>query len=77
MQNFVSLALYTSDDALLTDAYKRAMEVVVFSDEVQEDGIHRDGSFLQHSGILYNGNYGKDLLLYVSHSHPHLFLRPC
>lgn len=27
-----------------------------------EDGIHRDGTFLQHNGILYNGNYGKDLV---------------
>lgn len=27
-----------------------------------QDGIHRDGSFLQHKGILYNGNYGKDLV---------------
>lgn len=68
MQNVVSLALYTSDNALLADAYERAMQVVVFSDGVQEDGIHRDGSFLQHSGLLYNGNYGKDLLLYVSQS---------
>ena len=33
-----------------------------YSDDPKEDGIHRDGSFLQHKGILYNGNYGKDLV---------------
>lgn len=26
------------------------------------DGIHRDGTFLQHAGLLYNANYGKDLV---------------
>lgn len=30
------------------------------------DGIHRDGTFLQHTGILYNGNYGKDLVHYIT-----------
>ncbi|ATY64353.1 polysaccharide lyase family 8 [Cordyceps militaris] len=33
-----------------------------FSNLAMQDGIHKDGSFLQHDGILYNGNYGKDLL---------------
>lgn len=33
-----------------------------YSDKPKEDGIHRDGSFLQHDGILYSGNYGKDLV---------------
>jgi hypothetical protein len=28
------------------------MGVVTFSDGVKEDGIHRDGSYLQHDGIL-------------------------
>ncbi len=32
-----------------------------------EDGIHADGSFLQHSGILYNGNYGKDMVSIPRH----------
>lgn len=32
------------------------------SNKPKEDGIHPDGSFLQHNGILYNGNYGKDLV---------------
>jgi hypothetical protein len=37
---------------LLEDALSRAMGVVTFSDGVKEDGIHRDGSYLQHDGIL-------------------------
>lgn len=35
-----------------------------FVDTPGDDGIHRDGSFLQHDGLLYNGNYGKDLVRY-------------
>ncbi|POR31381.1 Chondroitinase-AC [Tolypocladium paradoxum] len=58
MQNSVSLALYTNNATMLQDAYSRAMK---FADMPMQDGIHRDGTFLQHSGILYNGNYGKDL----------------
>lgn len=30
----------------------RAMAVVTFSDAAAQDGIHRDGSYLQHDGIL-------------------------
>lgn len=52
MQNYVSLALYTSDDDLLRDVLARGMETVTFADQAQEDGIHRDGSFLQHNGLL-------------------------
>lgn len=33
-----------------------------FADTPMQDGIHRDGAFLQHKGVLYNGNYGKDLV---------------
>ncbi|WVQ80630.1 hypothetical protein IAT38_002735 [Cryptococcus sp. DSM 104549] len=62
MQNSVSMALYNDNATILEDALSRAMSVVVFSEDTTEDGIHRDGSFLQHSGILYSGNYGKDLI---------------
>ncbi|ORY32527.1 polysaccharide lyase family 8 protein [Naematelia encephala] len=62
MQNSVSMALYVGNATILDDALHRAMAVVTYSDIPAQDGIHRDGSFLQHSGILYNGNYGKDLL---------------
>lgn len=33
---------------------------VRFFNETKADGIRVDGSFGQHQGILYNGNYGKD-----------------
>ncbi|KZP04687.1 polysaccharide lyase family 8 protein, partial [Athelia psychrophila] len=35
---------------------------VVIHQTVSSDGIRPDGSFGQHVGILYNGNYGKDYL---------------
>ncbi|OAQ70801.1 polysaccharide lyase family 8 protein [Pochonia chlamydosporia 170] len=61
MQNSASLALYTNNATMLKDAYTRAMSVMTYADATMADGIHRDGTFLQHAGILYNGNYGKDL----------------
>ncbi|EFY99471.2 glycosaminoglycan (GAG) polysaccharide lyase [Metarhizium robertsii] len=61
MQNSASLALYSNNATMLQDAYARAMSVMTYADKTMEDGIHRDGTFLQHNGILYNGNYGKDL----------------
>lgn len=60
MELSVSLALYSNDTTMLADAMTRAMSANLFADTKGEDGIHRDGSFLQHTGILYNGNYGKD-----------------
>ncbi|KAG9240025.1 polysaccharide lyase family 8 protein [Calycina marina] len=62
MQNSISLALFLENSTILEDAYTRIMALMTFSDEEMEDGIHRDGSFLQHDGILYNSNYGKDFL---------------
>ncbi|KAL7936407.1 polysaccharide lyase family 8 protein [Trichoderma chlorosporum] len=62
MQNSVTLALFTDNSTILSDSMTRAMSVMTFTDTAGEDGIHRDGTFLQHDGLLYNGNYGKDLL---------------
>ncbi|WVQ70638.1 hypothetical protein IAR50_000158 [Cryptococcus sp. DSM 104548] len=62
MLNSMTWALYSGNETVLRDAMKRSMGAVVFSDNTTEDGIHRDGSFLQHEGVLYNGNYGKDLI---------------
>ncbi|KAG9240474.1 polysaccharide lyase family 8 protein [Calycina marina] len=62
MQNSVSLALFMENGTILTDAYTRIMALMTFEDVEMEDGIHRDGSFLQHDGVLYNSNYGKDFL---------------
>jgi hypothetical protein len=46
--------------SLLTDAYRRVHEELGIRDGFEADGIRPDGSFGQHGGILYNGNYGKD-----------------
>ncbi|KAL7973172.1 family 8 polysaccharide lyase, partial [Trichoderma sp. SZMC 28014] len=62
MQNSVTLALYTDNSTILDDSMTRAMNEMTFTDTPGADGIHRDGTFLQHDGVLYNGNYGKDLL---------------
>ncbi|KAM3453406.1 hypothetical protein MY3296_003814 [Beauveria thailandica] len=62
LQSAVSLGLFTNNVTIVESALKRTFSVMTFSDEAMQDGIHRDGSFLQHDGILYNGNYGKDLL---------------
>ncbi|KZP31299.1 polysaccharide lyase family 8 protein [Athelia psychrophila] len=48
--------------SLITDAYARVHAEVVIHQTVSSDGIRPDGSFGQHVGILYNGNYGKDYL---------------
>ncbi|OCH96195.1 galactose mutarotase-like protein [Obba rivulosa] len=55
-------ALLTRNVTLLSDAYRRIHSEVVIQDAVMADGIRRDGSFGQHGGIIYNGNYGKDYL---------------
>ncbi|TQV94131.1 polysaccharide lyase family 8 protein [Cordyceps javanica] len=62
LQSAVSLGLFTSNATIVESAIQRAFGVMTFTDGAMQDGIHRDGSFLQHDGILYNGNYGKDLL---------------
>ncbi|KAJ7741579.1 polysaccharide lyase family 8 protein [Mycena maculata] len=54
----IDQALLTKDLYLLTDAYSRVHKEVVIMDAVTADGIRPDGSFGQHNGILYNGNYG-------------------
>ncbi|KAF8898701.1 polysaccharide lyase family 8 protein [Infundibulicybe gibba] len=46
--------------SLITDAYGRVHNELTIKDELRADGIRPDGSFGQHGGILYNGNYGKD-----------------
>ncbi|KAG9126334.1 hypothetical protein FRC07_003855 [Ceratobasidium sp. 392] len=43
-----------------TDAYRRLHNEVVIHPEDRVDGIKPDGSFQQHSGLVYDGNYGKD-----------------
>jgi hypothetical protein len=54
----IDYALLTFDATVMTDAYGRIHAETVLKQAVRADGIRPDGSFGQHSGILYNGNYG-------------------
>ena len=56
----VNLALLTSNLTLITEAYDRINAEMIIQPGVKVDGIKPDGSFGQHGGLLYNGNYGKD-----------------
>ncbi|KXN90692.1 Chondroitinase-AC [Leucoagaricus sp. SymC.cos] len=53
-------ALLNLNVTQLTEAYQHIHETVVLQLEIKIDGIRPDGSFGQHKGVLYNGNYGKD-----------------
>lgn len=44
--------------SLITDAYQRVHDELQIHPAVMADGIRPDGSFGQHGGLLYNGNYG-------------------
>ncbi|KAG1755247.1 polysaccharide lyase family 8 protein [Suillus paluster] len=46
--------------SLITDTFRRVHEAIVVEQPIKSDGIRTDGSFSQHIGIIYNGNYGKD-----------------
>ncbi|CEP12259.1 hypothetical protein [Parasitella parasitica] len=58
----ITLGLQNQD----ADTFKAALEDfyggVEISSKVAGDGIQADGSFMQHAGLLYNGNYGKDYI---------------
>ncbi|CAL1695908.1 unnamed protein product [Somion occarium] len=56
----IDKGLLTKNVSLLFDAYKRVHAEITVENRVKADGIRSDGSFSQHAGILYNGNYGKD-----------------
>ncbi|KAJ3511297.1 hypothetical protein NLJ89_g4185 [Agrocybe chaxingu] len=56
----IDLGLSAANATLLQDAYSRVHQELAIKDGVKVDGIRADGSFGQHSGIIYNGNYGKD-----------------
>lgn len=45
---------------LLEEAYGWVHDQMRISPGISVDGIKPDGSFAQHHGLLYNGNYGKD-----------------
>jgi len=62
----IDLALLTSNTTLITEAYSRLNDGVLIQPGIMVDGIKPDGSFSQHSGLLYNGNYGMDLYVPIS-----------
>ncbi|QRW23712.1 polysaccharide lyase family 8 protein [Rhizoctonia solani] len=44
----------------IADAYGRVHSQTLVQSEDRVDGIKPDGSFQQHGGLIYDGNYGKD-----------------
>ncbi|KAG6850522.1 hypothetical protein H0H93_012523 [Arthromyces matolae] len=56
----IDLGLSTSNSTLVGDAYDRINAELTIKNGLKADGIRADGSFGQHTGIIYNGNYGKD-----------------
>lgn len=57
----VSLGLLQNNATIVGDAFDHANSVITVTPGAQ-DGIKSDGSFFQHDGILYTGNYGKDFI---------------
>ena len=65
--NALDVSKITIDGGLLINnasavalGYEHIHDEVVIHSEVKSDGVKADGSFSQHAGLLYNGNYGKD-----------------
>jgi hypothetical protein len=52
--------LLVQNVTLIVDALGRVHNEVVVQQQTTADGIRPDGSFGQHGGMIYNGNYGKD-----------------
>ena len=55
----IDQGLLNLNASLLADAYDRIHNEMVIENATFADGIHADGSFSQHGGVIYNGNYGK------------------
>lgn len=73
----IDQGLLNLNASLLADAYGRIHNEMVIENATFADGIHADGSFSQHGGVIYNGNYGKVvwvLDLSYSYSQSDLFL---
>ncbi|KAI8059771.1 galactose mutarotase-like domain-containing protein [Thamnidium elegans] len=58
----INLALLNNDSAMLKVALDAFYGGVFINSTPAGDGIQSDGSFMQHAGLLYNGNYGKDYI---------------
>ncbi|CAE6430832.1 unnamed protein product [Rhizoctonia solani] len=50
----------TGNATRVEHAYHNVHNQVVIQPEARVDGIKPDGSFQQHAGVIFNGNYGKD-----------------
>ncbi|KAI8378966.1 galactose mutarotase-like domain-containing protein [Blakeslea trispora] len=58
----ITLGIFSQDANLTKSGLEKFYEGVVINPTVADDGIQSDGSFMQHNGLLYNGNYGKDFI---------------
>jgi hypothetical protein len=58
----VDEGLLVGNTTMLDDAFERIHHETRIITDPAEDGIHPDGSFGQHVGLLYNGNYGKEYI---------------
>lgn len=56
----IDLGLLTNNLTIIQAGYGFVHNEVVIQNAISADGIRPDGSFGQHGGVLYNGNYGKD-----------------
>ncbi|OZJ03655.1 hypothetical protein BZG36_03918 [Bifiguratus adelaidae] len=65
----LALALFTNNQTLMADVFAHANGQVMIEPN-PNDGIKADGSFFQHDGVLYTGNYGmvfmNDFLLFAA-----------
>jgi len=57
----IDWSLYARNTTLADDAYTKVHQELPIRNEVRSDGIRADGSYGQHTGLLYNGNYGKPI----------------
>ncbi|PRP88257.1 polysaccharide lyase family 8 protein [Planoprotostelium fungivorum] len=58
----VAWGVLSQNSSLLSDAFNHVSGEFVYRDAPFTDGIKSDGSFQQHLGLLYTGNYGKDFI---------------
>ncbi|KAH7104835.1 galactose mutarotase-like protein [Auriculariales sp. MPI-PUGE-AT-0066] len=56
----VAAGILSENTTVIGQAFIYINNEIVVHPEPKVDGIKPDGSFSQHSGVLYNGNYGKD-----------------
>lgn len=52
--------LRAQNATLIVEAFDKIRQEVLIKQITSADGIRPDGSFGQHGGMIYNGNYGKD-----------------